>query len=71
MKSKGFSSVIMLLALGIMTVGQVVPRLPVNTAASGGNRTGGGGNATGTPRPAVLGGNATGGNNRPAPVPVW
>ena len=70
MKPKGFSSVIMPLALGIMTVGQVVPQLPVNTAASGGNRTGGGGNATGTPRPAVPGGNATGGNNRPAPVPV-
>jgi len=31
---------------------------------------GGGGNATDIPRPAVPGGNSTGGNNRPAPVPV-
>ena len=44
MKAKGFSSVIMLLALGIMTVGQVVPQLPANAAAPGGNSTGG--NAT-------------------------
>ncbi len=167
MKAKVFSSVIMLLALGIMTVGQVVPQFPANAAAPEGNSTGGnattggggsfvgsafsrrlrnnnyciylqhnhthsltmkncahmgnggvgshpsfrkphrrvggydgtmdfslksmrvnlrshgysggssfmpigggGGNATGTPRPAVPGGNATGGNNRPAPVPV-
>lgn len=31
---------------------------------------GAGGNATGATGPAIPGGNATGGNNRPAPVPV-
>lgn len=44
----------MLLVLGIMTVGQVLPQLPANTAASGGNRTGGGGNATGTPQEGII-----------------